>query len=171
MKRYVIIYSLFVVIGFYGCFNESQTNTVQVDNMQTPVPFDSPTPEPSPTPAPTATPAPSPAIFDLLRSNISIMNQEQLKDYLAGITGKKVEHWTGFVKDKPLLDDGYYGVTLEMDKEMGERPDLVLVKLDQQSLESIETGQIIRFSGTIAGFTSVNGLLNILALQEVLIHQ
>lgn len=162
---------LFLLIGFLGCFNETATDSTQIAIEPSPAVVPTPTPEPSPTPAPTATPKPAPAIFDILRSNISIMNPEQLKEYINGITGKKLEHWTGFVKDKPLMDDGYYGIAIEMDKEQGERPDLVLVKIDQQFIDQIEAGQIIRFSGTIAGFAGVEGQLNILSLQDVTVHQ
>lgn len=137
-----------------------------------PTPTLSPTTAPSYTPGPlTATPMPSPAIFELLLNNFNMMSLEQRDQYIKELNGSEFKHWIAIVRDKPLLDNGYYGLSVEIDQIESDRPDLILTNLDDEVLQSFEIGQRFRFSGRFSGFINVNGVLNLFAIDKVTVHQ
>ncbi len=181
LKNTIRIIGIFVItIAFTACNQntepaQSTVNFFGPTPTYTPAPPPTPTvatpsPVPSPTPTVYKTPTPSKPEFFAIRHNMDLMTEEQKNVYMEELNGKKVEHWIGVVKDKPLLDDGYYAITIEMDPQPAERPDLVLTKIDEAVLETIEAGQQIRFSGTISGFTNVYEQNNILAFSDAVIH-
>lgn len=176
------VWILLICFGFssVSCTPEPVQNEV-VSQFTTPTPeliFSGPTPTLSPTTAPsytpgppTATPKPSPAIFELLLNNFNMMTLEQRDQYIKELNGSEFHHWIGIVREKPLLDDGYYGLSVEIDQNETERPDLVLINMDKAVLDTLEKGQRFRFSGTFSGFINMNGLLNLFAIDKVTVHQ
>lgn len=185
MNNVVCILLLALSFAFGGCNPEPEQQSIaniepsEPVNKPTPYPFtteaymtQSPTVAPTYTPGPpTVTPMPSPAIFEQLLQNLNMMKPGDRYKYIDQLTGTQFQHWVGTVRDIPLLDDGYYGVAIEMDQTVNERPDLILTNLEDAVIKSLKKDQTIRFSGTFNGFTNMNGLLDLLAVNKVTIHQ
>jgi len=125
-------------------------------------------------PTPTVVPAPTPVAvgveFRKLRLNQEMMTSDQTQKYGRNLSGKKIEGWIGYFVRSIDAENGLSRIVIDMDKNAGGLPDVVLEGIPQDVAKQFTDRQGLNFSGTIQGYVSIPGCKYNLSMTDVKIY-
>lgn len=99
------------------------------------------------------------------------MQPEQIYQYGRDLAGKEVGGWIGYFHAAIESEQsGTSRVVIDMDKNAGGLPDVILENIPTEIAQRIQDRQEINFSGTIQGYVDIPESYFLLSLSDVKIY-